>query len=257
MTASLPSLPQSYRLVSYDTLGSTNDEAKRLARDGGAAGTIVWALEQTAGRGRRGRPWISPRGNLYASLLLWPRCSPERAAQLGFAAALAVSDALLSLVPQIAGLALKWPNDVLLGGRKIAGILLESEIAGSMSCDSDGRLGFLVVGTGVNLAAAPPDAEFPATSLCAEGYPPPEPGVMLEAYIRWFATWERRWLEEGFAPLRAAWLARAAGLGEPIRVRLESRTMHGRFADLDHAGTLVLETADGSTLISAGDVFTG
>jgi len=257
MTVSLPTLPPCYRLVSYDTIGSTNDEAKRLARGGAAAGTIVWALQQTAGRGRRGRPWVSPRGNFYASLAMRPACSPEGAARLGFAAALAVSDALTSLVPQITGLALKWPNDVLLGGRKIAGILLESEFAANVTLGSNGKLSFLVIGTGVNLAAAPADAEFPATSLIAEGYAPPAPAAMLEAYAGCFASWERRWREEGFAPLRAAWLSRAAGVGQPIRVRLENRTLHGRFADLDHSGTLVLDTADGRTLISAGDVFAG
>jgi BirA family transcriptional regulator, biotin operon repressor / biotin---[acetyl-CoA-carboxylase] ligase len=256
MIAPLPNLPPGYRLVCHDTIGSTNDEAKRLARGDAATGTLVWALEQTSGRGRRGRPWVSPRGNLYVSLLLRPLCSPERAAQLGFAAALAVSDALASLVPGLAGLALKWPNDVLLGGRKIAGILLESEIAADTASGSgDQRPAFLVIGAGVNLAAAPAAAEFPATSLSAEGYSPPEPRALLEAYARSFESWERRWRKKGFAPLRTAWLARAAGLGRAIRVRLDNRDLHGRFADLDHGGTLVLETADGPTLISAGDVF--
>jgi BirA family transcriptional regulator, biotin operon repressor / biotin---[acetyl-CoA-carboxylase] ligase len=256
MSAPLPTLPPCYRLVCCDTVGSTNDEAKRLARGGAAAGTLVWALEQTAGRGRRGRHWASPRGNLYASLMLRPVCPPENAARLGFAAALAIGDALSSLVPGLAGLACKWPNDVLLSGRKIAGILLESEIAADAKTGAGENLAFLVVGAGVNLAAAPPNAEFPATSLAAEGYCPPEPTAMLEAYAGCFATWERRWREEGFAPLRAAWLARATGLGQPIRVRLDNRTLHGRFADLDPGGTLVLETSDGPALIAAGDVFT-
>ena len=245
----LPQLPAGYRLVSRDTVGSTNDEAKSLARQGAAEGALVWALAQTAGRGRRGREWRSPRGNFYLSLVLRPACPPDRAAQLGFAAALAVGDALGDLIPNLVGLAGKWPNDLLLDGRKIAGILLESEIG------EDQNLAFLVVGVGVNLVSAPADVEFPATSIAAQGYPPPEPAALLGAFARHFEDWVRAWREAGFAPLRAAWLARAVGLGEPIRVRLENANLHGRFADLDQHGALLLDTADGLRRVSAGDVF--
>lgn len=244
-----PLLPAGWRLVSRDTVGSTNDEAKSLARRGAAHGTLLSALAQTAGRGRRGREWRSPPGNLYLSLVWHPACLPDRAAQLGFAAALAVGDALGALVPELAGLAGKWPNDVLLDGRKIAGILLESEIG------DDQNLAFLVVGLGVNLVSAPRDVEFPATSIAQQGYRPPEPVALIEAFARHFDTWARRWREAGFHPLRAAWLARAVGLGEPIRVRLENASLHGRFADLDHDGALLLDTADGLRRVSAGDVF--
>lgn len=250
-----PVLPPGWRLVCCETVASTNDEAKRFARAGAPQRTVVWALEQTAGRGRRGRRWASPRGNLYASLVLRPDCSPESAARLGFAAALAIGDALTRLVPGLAGLACKWPNDVLLGGRKIAGILLESEIGRAAEVGGGDKLAFVVVGIGINLAAAPDDAEFPATSLGAEGCAVPDPAATLEALIHCFDVWERRWREEGFAPLRDAWLARAAALGQPIEVRLEGRTLHGRFADLDQHGALVLESPDGPRLISAGDVF--
>ena len=121
MTKRQPKLPPGYRLLRYDSIGSTNDEAKRLARDGAAEGTLVWALEQTAGRGRRGRAWSSPRGNLYLSLILRPDCPVGSAAQLGFVAALAVGDALRAILPRVERLAYKWPNDVLIDGRKIAG----------------------------------------------------------------------------------------------------------------------------------------
>ncbi len=244
-----PLLPAGWRLVWRETVGSTNEEAKSLARRGAAEGTLVSALAQTAGRGRRGREWRSPPGNLYLSLVLRPSCPPDRAAQLGFAAALAVADALGALVPELAGLAGKWPNDVLLDGRKVAGILLESEIGEGQN------LAFLVVGVGVNLISAPPDVEFPATSIASQGYRPSEPAALLEAFARHFDAWLRCWRKVGFAPLRAAWLARAVGLGEPIRVRLENATLYGRFADLDHDGALLLDTADGLRRISAGDVF--
>lgn len=249
MTRLQPRLPDSYRLVSRETVGSTNDEATRLARSGAEQGTLVWALEQTAGRGRRGRAWSSPRGNLYASLVLRPPCRLEHAAQLGFVAALAVGDALAALVPGLREPALKWPNDVLVGGRKIAGVLLELEIG------DGGNLAFLIVGVGINLVSAPTNSEFPATSVLGEGHRPPEPAAMLEAFAPHFNSWARCWQAEGFAPVRVAWRRRARELGEPIRVRLETTTLHGRFADIDHRGVLLLDTPDGRRRISVGDVF--
>jgi len=244
-----PLLPAAYRLVAHEEVDSTNDEAKRIAREGAAEGTLVWALQQRAGRGRRGRFWSSPRGNLYASLILRPACPPGRGAQLGFTAALAIGDALNELVPSPDDLACKWPNDVLLRGRKIAGVLVESEMGAGEN------LAFLVIGVGVNLVSAPPDVEFPATCLVGEGYPSPPPELALSAFARHFAAWSLRWREEGFAPVRDAWLARADALGKPIRVRLETATLHGKFVDLDQQGTLMLETEGELRRITAGDVF--
>ena len=249
MTGLQPLLPPGYRLVSRETVGSTNDEAKRLARSGAEGGTLVWALEQTSGRGRRGRKWVSPRGNLYASLILRPACPLDCAAQLGFVAALAIGDALAELLPHLRGLACKWPNDVLVEGHKIAGILLESEVG------QDGNLAFLIVGVGINLVSAPAGTEFPATSVVAEGHGPPEPAAVLEAFAGNFETWARRWRQQGFGPVREAWRARVAGFGRPIQVRLERVCLHGRFADIDQQGVLLLDTPDGRRRISAGDVF--
>ena len=151
MSVPQPRLPAVYRLVRYDTVGSTNDEAKYLARASAEEGTLVWGIEQTAGRGRRGRAWSSPRGNLYASLILRPHCPLDQATQLGFIAALAVGNTLSSICEgRLNGLSYKWPNDVLVCGRKIAGILLESEL------QSDGEIPlFVVVGVGINLASSP------------------------------------------------------------------------------------------------------
>jgi len=244
-----PFLPAAYRLVLRETVGSTNDEAKGFAREGAAEGTVVWALEQTAGRGRRGRFWSSPRGNLYASLILRPGYSPGRAAQLGFAAALAACDAVHELAPDIEAPACKWPNDVLAGGRKIAGILLESEIG------KGENLAFLIVGIGINLVSAPSDAAFPATSIAGEGYPPPTAKAALEAFTRHFELWARRWRAEGFGPVRDAWRMRAIALGEQIQVRLDTATLQGKFIDIDQQGTLLLETEGEVRLIQAGDVF--
>ncbi|HUC11526.1 MAG TPA: biotin--[acetyl-CoA-carboxylase] ligase [Stellaceae bacterium] len=249
MSLPRPLLPAAYRLDLRDTVGSTNDEAKALARDGAEAGTVVAALEQTAGRGRRGRSWSSPRGNLYASLILRPACSAEHAAQLGFVAAIAVGEALSELAEGRAAVAYKWPNDVLTGSRKIAGILLESETG------RDDRLAFLVLGVGVNLASAPSETEFPATSFAAEGWPPPTAQTALAALLRHFEIWAARWQQQGFGPVREAWRACAFALGGQIRARLETATLHGRFVDIDQQGALLLEIGGELRRISAGDVF--
>jgi BirA family biotin operon repressor/biotin-[acetyl-CoA-carboxylase] ligase len=249
MTPPEPRLPPPYQLVLYDTVGSTNDEAKRLAHAGAEEGTLVWALEQTAGRGRRGRAWASPPGNLYASLILRPRCPIDQAAQLGFIAALAVGDTLGSICGRREGLSYKWPNDVLLRGRKIAGILLESELGGGDTVE------FVVVGVGINLVSWPRNTEFPATSIAKEDLGTVPPGTALEEFASHFRAWDERWREEGFAPIRRAWRTHAAALGEPIRVRLEPTTLHGRFVDIDQDGALLLESAGGFQRVAAGEVF--
>jgi BirA family transcriptional regulator, biotin operon repressor / biotin---[acetyl-CoA-carboxylase] ligase len=242
-------LPAGYRLVPCETVGSTNDEAKKLARAGTAESTVVWALRQTAGRGRRGRRWLSPEGNLHATFVLGPGAAPARAAELGFVATLAAGEALRGRIPDPERIAYKWPNDVLIEGRKIAGTLIEGEIGESAT------LALLVVGIGINLAVAPSDTEIAATSLAALGCDAPAPGAVLETVAARFDAWLRRWRLTGFAPIRTAWLARAASLGQPIRVRLDDAELSGRFCDIDAQGCLLLDTAAGMRRISAGEVF--
>jgi len=250
VTERRPLLPAGYQPICHDKLDSTNDEAKRLARDGAAEGSLIWALEQSAGRGRRGRSWISPRGNLYISLIMRPECSPSRAAQLGFVAALAVGGALASVIPVLAGLSYKWPNDVLINGRKLAGVLLESEMT------SPEKLSFLVIGVGVNLRNSPKGTEFSATSVQEQGFGVVAPEVMLEAFVHSFHAWKTRWDAEGFAPVRAAWLvAGAIAPGADIRVRLETAELQGRFCDIDDQGALVLDVEGRSLRIPAGEIF--
>jgi BirA family transcriptional regulator, biotin operon repressor / biotin---[acetyl-CoA-carboxylase] ligase len=246
---SRPRLPASYRLVPYDTVDSTNDEAKRVARAGAEEGTLVWGIEQTAGRGRRGHAWASPPGNLYASLILRPGCPLDQAAQLGFVAALAVGDTLGSICERLDGLSYKWPNDVLVRGRKIAGILLESELGEGEAPR------FVVIGVGINLVSSPRDAAFPATSIAEEDLGTVSPGAALEGFARHFQAWAEHWREEGFGPVRAAWRSHAVALGESIRVHLEPATLHGRFLDIDQHGALLLESAGEIRHISAGEIF--
>ena len=248
MNAAGQPLSPPFHLIAYETVGSTSDEAKRLAREGAAEGLIVWAKVQTAGRGRRGRTWVSPPGNLHMSLVLRPRCRPATAAQLGFVAALAVADAIGDLALAVA-LQCKWPNDLLANGKKLAGILLETEMVAGDNPD------FVVLGIGVNLMSSPHDTPYPATSLAEEGAPGITPSTVIEAFTSRFAVWLARWRDDGFAPIRDAWLMRAIGLGEPIQVRLERDTLAGRFLDLDNDGALLLGIPGGSRRIAAGEIF--
>ncbi|MSO92169.1 MAG: biotin--[acetyl-CoA-carboxylase] ligase [Rhodospirillales bacterium] len=247
-----PSLPPAYRLVALETIDSTNAEAKRLAAQGEESapdGTLVWALAQTAGRGRRGRRWESPEGNLYCSLILRPEVSVARAAELAFVAALAVYDTIGSLCSPGQSAACKWPNDVLLNGRKVSGILLESQSR------ADGGLDWLVLGVGINVESAPAQAEFPATALHREGDTHIGVVDVLEGFARHFLVWTNRWLDDGFRPIRENWLWRAAGKGETIRVRLDRETLEGTFEDIDERGALVLGLPGTVRRIAAGDVF--
>ena len=244
-----PGLDPFYRLVRLGETASTNDDARRMAADGAADGTLVWAERQTSGRGRRGRRWESPAGNLYMSLLLRPAVPLAQAGQIGFLAALAIAETCAALLPHRA-VACKWPNDVLIDGKKVAGLLLESE------AQPDGVVDWLVLGLGVNVASHPEGMEFPATSLSAAGGKA-DVETTMAMVANAFAIWYRRWLAEGVAPARDAWLARAAGIGGAVRVRLETRTEEGIFAGLDGEGALLLHKAGAAAplRVTAGDLF--
>lgn len=245
---STPDVPSRYSLVSLDTVGSTNDEAKRLAADGAADLTIVWAKEQTAGKGRLSRSWTSEPGNLYSSVIIRPGKPVSEAAQAGFLPALAVADLLRTSVESV-DVRLKWPNDVLLNGKKIAGILVE---AGPVV---NGQPEFLIVGCGVNLAHYPDDTRFPAGSIIGETGLAIPPEAALEAYCLAFEDWYQRWLSNGYAPLRQAWLVDAHEIGDTLNVELGGKRTEGQFAGMSDDGALLLKTEDGVRTISAGDVY--
>jgi BirA family biotin operon repressor/biotin-[acetyl-CoA-carboxylase] ligase len=242
-----PSLPPPFTAVLRDTVGSTSDEAKALAAAGAPHGTLVWAQEQTAGRGRLDRQWQSPRGNLYTSCILRPAVVPARAAELGFVAALAIAETVRAMLPASVPVALKWPNDVLVDGGKVAGILLEAQSGPS------GAVDWLVLGMGINIVAAPTDTPYRAVALQPLGA---EADVrqVLETLYRALGARLADWQSVGFAGVRARWLALARGLGEPIEIRQGSDTVRGRFVDLDPDGALVLETDGGRRRITTGDV---
>jgi BirA family biotin operon repressor/biotin-[acetyl-CoA-carboxylase] ligase len=246
------SLPDGYRLVSLADVASTNDEAKRWAAEGEPAGLVVTARAQTAGRGRHRRTWISPPGNLYLSILLRPTCPLARAAEAGFAAALALADTAADVLPPTAEVRCKWPNDVLVDGGKVAGILLET------ASEVDGRVAWLVIGIGVNVVAHP--AAVPgavaATSLAAAGAAA-DAATLRPRLLAHFDRWYRRWQADGFQPLRTAWRARGHRPGDPLTVRLADGAIAGHFADIDATGALVLDTAAGRRTITAGDCLPG
>jgi BirA family transcriptional regulator, biotin operon repressor / biotin---[acetyl-CoA-carboxylase] ligase len=226
----------------YDSVGSTNDEAMRLAHSGAAHGTVVCAREQTEGRGRQVRRWYSPAGNLHASILLRTDLPLGRIPQLSFVAALAVADAADAFLPGDVRAELKWPNDVLVRGAKVAGILIES---------ADGTA---IIGIGMNIAHAPSDAPYPITTLSSSAAKTLEPGAVLQVLLKAFGHRFADWRDQGFATVRTDWLARAHPAGSPLRLTVGDRSIQGRFADLGHDGALVIETADGLERFVAGEV---
>lgn len=235
-----------------DTVDSTNAEAFRAAPQMTGPCWFV-AGEQTAGRGRRARAWASPRGNFHGTLLLHPTEPAATVALRSFAAALALRDAFVALTVLPEAFQLKWPNDVLLNGGKVAGILLESSGAGQ-------GVQHLAIGIGVNLIAAPeatqvePGALRPV-SLLAETGLRIAPEVFLDALAPAYARWEGTFTAQGFAPLRSAWLAHAARLGEPIRARTGTETREGTFETIDDTGALILRQSHGPVAIPAAEVF--
>lgn len=241
--------PDGYALEEFGEIDSTNEEARRRAEAGELGPLWLRADAQTKGRGRRGRDWISPTGNLFATLMIRPRMTPAEAARLSFAAALSVADLLDAFVDG-ARVKLKWPNDVQLDGGKVCGILLES------SAHSEGQVDWLAIGIGVNLMSHP-GLDDPRTIALSDAAPPPSPGEALTVLAAAFAKWLAAYEAEGFEALRAPWLARARGLGEALTVRLPREEIRGTFAGIDAEGALMLETDGAVRKITAGEVFFG
>lgn len=249
-----------YQLAAFDSIESTNAEALKGARSGVRGSTWYATTHQTAGRGRRNRPWIAPRGNLACSVLEVIGTSPATAATLGFAAGLALKDALDGVSVEArfraaeAGslrFTLKWPNDVLADDKKLAGILLEAEAI------DDGRLA-VVVGIGTNVVAYPQGTPYPATSLASLGVHIPAEelfGALSDAWAEYRAIWDDG---RGFGEIRRRWLRHAAGLGDPVSIRSAGAIVAGAFETIDETGCLMVRTVEGKLLpITAGDVFFG
>jgi BirA family biotin operon repressor/biotin-[acetyl-CoA-carboxylase] ligase len=235
------------RLVTHEVLISTNTEALALAKQGERGPLWVTAGRQTGGRGRRGRTWVSEPGNLHASLLLTEPSPREHVPELSFVAALAIHDAVAEIAPGLKpALTIKWPNDLLVGGAKFAGILIEGE-----GKDSEAA----AVGIGVNCVSHPADTDFPATDLKAAGAEVTAETLFAALSVKMqgrLAQWNEG---EHFSTIRADWLARAGGLGGEVRVRVGEQELVGTFETVDEAGRLVLALPDGGKkTIAAGDL---
>jgi BirA family biotin operon repressor/biotin-[acetyl-CoA-carboxylase] ligase len=257
-----------YRLRGFDTIGSTNTEALEAAAAGDAGGIWFAARQQSAGRGRRGRQWASPHGNLAATLLIVPDADPTLAATLGFVAGVSLNRALSSILPngvvklgidgadglsdgRNARIALKWPNDVLADGAKLAGILLEAQKL------NDGRHA-IAIGFGVNAVAAPQGLPYPATSLVELGTTRSAEDIfeaLSDAWVETFSLWQDG---RGIADVLTQWRSAAAGIGAPVAVNQNGATVRGIFETIDDAGRLIVRADDDSRIaITAGDVHFG
>ncbi|OJU50015.1 MAG: biotin--[acetyl-CoA-carboxylase] ligase [Mesorhizobium sp. 61-13] len=256
---------QGYRLDAYDTVGSTNAQALESARAGDPGKLWIVSKNQQRGRGRRGRAWLSPEGNLAATLLVVADFELRLAATLGFVAGLALADALDAVAPKgrisigVDGgsgegrnrFELKWPNDVLASGAKMAGILLESTLL------DNGRFA-VAVGVGVNVVAYPQDVPYPATSLNALGANCDAETLFLALSDAWSEN-ARLWSEgRGLAVIRERWLKRAAGIGSEVAVRIDGNVVRGTFETIDDDCRFVIRDKNGSVVtIAAGDVHFG
>ena len=241
--------------MAFDELDSTNAALKRIAEQGGEVdeGLLVWAKSQTGGRGRAGRVWQSPPGNVYASFLIRAPEALKHAPEAGFVAALAVRDTILDLprhntAPPV--VTFKWPNDLLIDGKKVCGILPE------LVTDPDGR-NWIVLGIGINLVPVDvPEALYPVGAL-ADSHVDTTAGHVLTVLARMLLSWVETWRTDGFGAVREQWRAYGPESGAPLSVRLPDGPVSGTFAGLDHDGALLLETATGRRKLVVGDVMFG
>ena len=230
-----------FHIQHHESIGSTNDEARRLAASGAPHGTVVHADEQTSGRGRFGNSWFSPPGNLYMSVLLRLDLPPDRRSELSLVTAITVADAIDALLPKQTKAMLKWPNDVLVNDGKIAGILLENT--------GDAQ----IIGIGLNVLEAPRNTPYKAVTLVGSGGIATVDGardILLGSLERRLAAWK----EHGFAPIRVEWLARAHPIGTNLRASIGGLTEEGAFAGLDTDGAMLLDTPAGRKRIVAAEV---
>ena len=250
-----PHLPPGWRVMGFESLDSTNAALKRIVEQEGDVheGLMVWAGTQTAGRGRQGRVWQSPKGNVYVSILIEAPQATARAPEVGFIAAVAVRETVLELPRHKAGdpqVSCKWPNDVLIEGEKVAGILPE------LSAD-DQKRNWIVLGIGINLNAVQLDpSAYPPTALSVHGIDT-TPAHVLTVLTRSLFKWLTVWREQDFAAIRAQWTDCGPKLGQNVAVGLAEGAVSGEFVGLDEDGALLLETRKGRRRIVAGDILFG
>lgn len=235
-----------WKIHTFSKLPSTQDYIKELAEQDFPEGEVIQCLIQTKGRGRHGNEWVSPMGNLYMSVLLRPECSADKAGQLSFVAAVALSAAIGEYLDETHTKSLKWPNDILIDGKKVAGILLESEL-------KDGKVDSLALGMGVNIMVAP-EGSVALNDITGDTQVAIHP--FRDKVLGHLAACYKQWQEEGFTPIREKWLEEGHGIGQEISARLADKTVTGIFEDVDQNGALKLKTPDNDLIdISAGEVY--
>lgn len=226
-------------IYDYPVVGSTNDEAKILLENGAGEGTVVRAERQTAGRGRRGRRWISEPGNLYFSLILMPKCPLLQVSQLSFVMAVAVGEAVLPFLKSPKILSYKWPNDLLLNKHKVAGILIETESEAGQLAET------CIVGIGLNLTSIPDHPAYPVTALNDHVKSSFIPDILSTELLEQIKIYYEVWKKEGFEPIREKWLERAHSLGQDVNITVGGKSMSGRFKGLSQEGALLLKGKNG------------
>jgi BirA family transcriptional regulator, biotin operon repressor / biotin---[acetyl-CoA-carboxylase] ligase len=238
-----------YHLLIFDEIDSTNEEAKRLIRSGVTGDFVIVAKSQTRGKGRLGRYWASPYGNLYTSILFNPKFDIELAPQISFLAAIAMGEVLGKIVdPE--SIKYKWPNDIFLNGKKVAGILIES-----ISVANDSTLRSMIIGFGVNIVKSPEYNTYPVTNLLLEGAELTSPDEFLNDFMKEYLALIDLWQKEGFEPIRKKWLERAFGLGGQVSTYVNKKLVTGTFSSIDKAGNLVIKHKERGTIKSSGQVF--
>lgn len=241
-------LPRGYRLAALETVDSTNAVARHLSEQAASDRVVVWAKTQMAGRGRAGRVWQSPPGNLYLSAVLMPPVPLSRAYEISFLASVALVDCLRSLLPDAAEVGVKWPNDVLIGRGKVAGILVETE------GDGAGGLAHAILGVGLNLASAPEIGQYRTTSVLAHGLDI-SPADVLPLLVQDLENWRTRWETEGRAVVLNAWRRHLYGIGQPVRVVVGGEAIEGLLEGVDGFGAARIREPSGRPRrITAGDM---
>lgn len=236
-----------WRVQVLGTTPSTQDMVRNLTDTAEPEGLAIQALQQTKGRGRHGNEWLSPMGNLYISLLLRPSCKADKAGQVAFVVALALSSAMDEVMEEGHEKTLKWPNDILIDGRKVSGILLETRL------DSHGRVDYLIVGTGVNIFA-PPEGAIGLDSIKKERL---AINTFRDVYLGYLLHYYKEWQDKGFAQIRDAWLKQAHGLGQTMKIRLPEITYEGVFKGVDENGVLIADVGGEIKKFTSGEVHFG
>lgn len=239
--------PDFWRVQVLGATPSTQDLVHNLAKTGEPEGLVIQALQQTKGRGRHGNAWTSPMGNLYMSVLLRPTCRADKVGQMAFVSALALSDAIDEVMAPDHDKTLKWPNDVLIDGKKISGILLENAL------DVFGRIDYLIIGFGINMFA-PPETGMSLDQIKTDRI---AINTFRDLFLGHLKTRYDEWQDKGFAEIRKTWLNQAHGLDAPMRIRLPEVTYEGVFRGIDENGTLLADVDGQRRTFTAGEVHFG